>query len=383
MIKMNSSFSKTKIKYLCTSLSIPLDKESLEENGKYPVYGASGIIGMMSYYQRNTPYLGIIKDGAGVGRIGKYPAFTSLLGTLSYILPNDGIDIDWLMYAIKSLNLNQSLDKTTIPHIYFSDYGNKKINVCSLILQKKIATFLNSKCSQIDSLIADITKEIELLKEYRKSVIYEAVTKGLDPNVEMKDSGIKWIGNIPKDWNISKFKYAHSGLNVGEPIDKKYWSNDSSDSVFYTAGLYPIMSSYNNFPLLKKTTLQDLLMARNGTPYVYLPNAEALYTDHIIRAKIKKAWDRRYLFYCFQQSIETEVVDTVSITTWSASIWNNQFIPAPNIEMQILISNFLDSKCSEIDSVISEKEQQIDKLNEYRKSLIYEYVTGKKEVPTV
>ena len=83
MIKMNSSFSKTKIKYLCTSLSIPLDKESLEENGKYPVYGASGIIGMMSYYQRNTPYLGIIKDGAGVGRIGKYPAFTSLLGTLS------------------------------------------------------------------------------------------------------------------------------------------------------------------------------------------------------------------------------------------------------------------------------------------------------------
>lgn len=192
---------------------------------------------------------------------------------------------------------------------------------------------------------------------------------------EMKDSGIEWIGEFPKHWEISKFKYAHFGLNVGESIDKEYWSDDDSDSIFYTAGLYPIRSSYNKFPHVKKTTLQDLLMSRNGTPYVYLPNEGALYTDHIIRAKIKDDWERRYLSYCLQRSIEAEVVDTVSIATWSASIWNNQFIPAPNIDTQIQISDFLDSKCAEIDSITADIQKEIELLQEYRKSVISEAVT--------
>lgn len=390
MIKMNSSFSKTKIKYLCTSLSIPLDKESLEENGKYPVYGASGIIGMMSHYHRNTPYLGIIKDVAGVGRIGKYPAFTSLLGTLSYILPNDGIDIDWLMYAIKSLNLNQSLDKTTIPHIYFSDYGNKKINVCNLILQQKIATFLNSKCSQIDSLIADITKEIELLKEYRKSIIYEAVTKGLNPNVTMKNSGIEWICKIPAHWDVHRVSNYFSerkttnifcnednllSLSYGRVIRKGINSN---------GGLLP--ESFRTYNIVEpldiiirptdlqndKKSLRTGLVTEHGiitSAYICLiprSNVDSKYFHYLLHT-----YDIEKVFYNMGNGVRQGL---------NYSEFARLLVIAPPYSEQNSIVTYLDSKCSEIDAVISKKEQQIDKLTEYKKSLIYEYVTGKKEV---
>ena len=248
--------------------------------------------------------------------------------------------------------------------------------------QQRIASFLDAKCAEIDALAADIQKEIEKLQEYRKSVITEAVTKGLDPNVEMKDSGIEWIGDIPRHWTTIKLKNTHDGMNVGESIDKEYWEESDGDIVFYTAGLNPITTTYRHFPPEKYTRDNDLLLARNGTPYVYLPIENSVYTDHIIRVKIKDGYSKKYIMYCLQRSINAEIVDTVSIATWSSSIWNRQCFPLPSYEEQIVIASYLDSKCSEIDSLISDKQKQLETLAEYRKSLIYEYVTGKKEVPT-
>ena len=247
--------------------------------------------------------------------------------------------------------------------------------------QQRIASFLDSKCAEIDALTADIQKEIETLQEYRKSVITEAVTKGLDPNVEMKDSGIEWIGDIPRHWTTIKLKNTHDGMNVGESIDKEYWEESDGDIVFYTAGLNPITTTYRHFPPEKYTRDNDLLLARNGTPYVYLPIENSVYTDHIIRVKIKDGYSKKYIMYCLERSINAEIVDTVSIATWSSSIWNRQCFPLPSYEEQKVIASFLDSKCSEIDSIIADKQKQLETLAEYRKSLIYEYVTGKKEVP--
>lgn len=85
---------------------------------------------------------------------------------------------------------------------------------------------------------------------------------------EMKNSGVEWIGKIPKEWSIVKFKYLHNGLNTGEAIDKEYWESDAGLNAFYTAGLTPIRTGYSNFPTWKETRENDLLLARNGTPYV-------------------------------------------------------------------------------------------------------------------
>lgn len=192
---------------------------------------------------------------------------------------------------------------------------------------------------------------------------------------EMKNSGIEWIGAIPNEWDDIRFKYLHRGLNTGEAIDKDFWSNEKNNTVFYTAGLLPINTTYQDFPEWKFTTNNDLLLARNGTPYVYFPVANACYTDHIIRAKIKNNVCRKFVQYALQQSISAVVVNQVSIATWSASLWNEQTIPWPSVEEQEKIALFLDLKCFEIDAVIEKTKATIEEYKKLKQSVITEAVT--------
>lgn len=257
---------------------------------------------------------------------------------------------------------------------------NYEIPILSLEEQQRIVETLDRKISQIDKLISNQEKQIEKLNEYKNSVITKVVTKGMNKHITMKDSKIKWIGIIPNHWNLIRFKFLNKSSNTGEAIDKTYWSNNQKDLVFYTAGLKPIYSCYSLFPEEKYVKKNDLLLSRNGTPYVYIPSENSIYTDHIIRVQLNDKMHREYIAYALQQSILNVAVDSVSLPTWSISLWNEQTIPNPPKEEQIEIVKYLDNKCSEIDSLIKIKNQKIEKLQEYKKSLIYEYVTGKKQV---
>lgn len=264
---------------------------------------------------------------------------------------------------------------------YSSEFKSIKVPLPTKSEQEKIAQFLDQKCSEIDSIIEESKKSIEEYKAWKQSVIFEAVTGKLkNENGKMKDSGIEWIGEIPEGWETVKFKYLHNGSNVGESIDKDFCTDNVEDTVFYTAGLEPIHTKYADFPNWKYTKENDLLLARNGTPYVYLPLDNAIYSDHIIRVSIKENFSKKYISFAIQQSIKNVVVDTVSITTWSASLWNNQFIPLPPLSEQESIVKMLDEKCTQIDSLIEEKQSLIEDLTEYKKSLVFEVVTGKRRV---
>ena len=192
---------------------------------------------------------------------------------------------------------------------------------------------------------------------------------------EMKDSGVAWIGAIPQDWGIVKFKYLHRGLNTGEAIDKEYWENDDAPTVFYTAGLTPIKTSYSSFPIWKETGENDLLLARNGTPYVYLPVSNAYYTDHIIRAAMSGRINRKFVYYCLQQSIASVTVDSVSIPTWSATLWNNQILPCPSTSEQERITTFLDAECAKIDTVLEKTRASIEEYKKLKQAVITQAVT--------
>ena len=192
---------------------------------------------------------------------------------------------------------------------------------------------------------------------------------------EMKDSGIAWIGKIPKEWGIVKFKYLHNGLNTGEAIDKEYWESDAGLNAFYTAGLTPTRTGYSNFPTWKETGENDLLLARNGTPYVYLPVSKAYYTDHIIRAAMSSLVNRRFIRYCLQQSIASIAVDSVSIPTWSATLWNNQILTWPSVIEQERIAAFLDAECAEIDAVLEKTRASIEEYKKLKQAVITQAVT--------
>ncbi len=271
----------------------------------------------------------------------------------------------------------------------------KKILIPSPSLQEQqlIASFLDSKCSNIDSLVADITKEIELLKEYRNSVIYEAVTKGLDPNVEMKDSGIEWIGKIPAHWKIHRVsnyfnerKHLNTfckevnllSLSYGKIIRKDINSN---------GGLLPeSFRTYNIVEpldiIIRPTDLQnDKKSLRTG-----LATEHGIITSAYIALCPKQNVDSRFFHYL----LHTYDIEKVFYNMGNGvrqGLNYSEFarllvIEPPYHEQQDIVYS-IDAKCSQIDSLITDKQQQIDKLTEYKKSIIYEYVTGKKEVPAV
>ncbi len=175
---MCDSKEYTKLKYIASSFSKTLSLTFLNEDYEYLVYGAGGLLNMKSrFYECSVPYIGIVKDGAGIGNCYVCEKQTSLLGTMAYIVPNKDTDLKFLFYTLIGLNLSQQTgDNTTIPHIYFSDYGNSSVLNLPLVEQKKIADFLDDKCAQIDEIVSDTKKQIEVLKEYKQSLIYEYVT---------------------------------------------------------------------------------------------------------------------------------------------------------------------------------------------------------------
>lgn len=192
---------------------------------------------------------------------------------------------------------------------------------------------------------------------------------------EMKDSGVEWIGKMPKDWDIVRFKRMHRGSNVGLSLDKDYWSTNEEDTIFYTAGFKSIHTSCKDIVPEMLTKENDLLLARNGTPYVYFPCVGAIYTDHIIRVGIENGYNKAFVRYCLQQSIANEVVDTVSIATWSVPIWNRQCLPHPPLPEQTAIATYLDEKCATIDAIIAEAKASIEEYKSWKASVIFETVT--------
>ena len=286
----------------------------------------------------------------------------------------------------------------------------KKILIPSPSLQEQqlIASFLDSKCSNIDSLVADITKEIELLKEYRKSVIYEAVTKGLVPNVEMKDCGIEWIGEIPEDWKLKPIKYIKEN-SPNSFVDGPFGSNLKSVHFVGDGDVYVIESGLissgkfihkemktitnEHFTTISRSECKqgDIIIAKIGANYGMAAELPFLDKKSVVSGNsLKLTLDNskmKNLLLILQMELAKKlggfigIVNETAQPALSLGILNNFKILCPPKEEQEKIINFLNTKCFEIESLITDKQHQIDKLTNYKKSIIYEYVTGKKEVP--
>ncbi len=279
---------------------------------------------------------------------------------------------------------------------------NLRIIIPSVLEQQAIADYLDAKCADIDSLTADIQKQINILKEYKKSVITQAVTKGLDPDVEMKDSGIEWIGMIPSKWNIGKIKSYVDKVGSGK--------TPKGDNTLYTKGKILFLRSQNvyntgiilddpptvitdaidkelsNTRVITDDVLLNITGGSIGRCCIYNLEKKANVNQHVSIIRMKK--DKMlsgYMHYFWISDLGQTAINLYQTggnrEGMSASAIKNTPIPFMPIWEQQAIIDFLDSKCADIDAIISGKQKQLDVLKEYKKSLIYEYVTGKKEVP--
>lgn len=171
-----------KLKYVCSSSGSNLTlKEIYEEQDKkeYLVFGASGIVGSLGTYQQEKECIGIVKDGAGVGRVFLLPKYSSILATLNYLHHCDSfLNINFFYYLLNTINFMDFVQNSTIPHIYFKDYSELFIALPPLEEQKKIAKYLDEKCEKIDKAIDNIERLIKLMQEYKTSLI-DTITKGM------------------------------------------------------------------------------------------------------------------------------------------------------------------------------------------------------------
>ena len=307
----------------------------------------------------------------------------------------------WLFFLKNYGIVDLICNKATIAHFTKEKFGELPICIMSIDEQVAIADFLDKECAQIDSIAADLEKQIALLQQYKKSLITETVTKGLDKSVPMKDSGVEWTSKIPCHWEIKRFKYLCEYITDGshfspETTDEGYPYITAADvkgvGLDYDAAK---KISQQDFISLRKAGCQprkgDVLLVKDGatTGRIGMVTSEkpcvVLSSVAILRAPDNM--DARYLHYLMesdfvQAQIQASMAGSAMPRTVLSKIINYWGITCPK-EEQKEICDFLDRKCGYIETVIETKQVQQSTIQQHKKSLIYEYVTGKKRVKEV
>lgn len=284
---------------------------------------------------------------------------------------------------------------------YSSEFKRIHVPFPPLEEQQQIADYLDTQCSEIDATAEDIQKEISLLEDYKKSVITEAVTKGLNPDAEMKDSGIEWIGDINQKASLCRLKFfsymkgriGWQGLKSEDFIDNGPYCVTGTDFINGKINwdtCYHVSEERYKMDSNIQLKIGDLLVTKDGTigklaKVTELPEKACLNSHLLIIRPLNERFTNEYLYYVISSDVFVRYYKYSSTGSTMESLsqekLGNFIFPVYDLLSQQQIVDYLDSKCSEIDAIIADKKRQLDILAEYKKSFIYEYVTGKKEVP--
>lgn len=352
--------------------------------------------------QINDIYM--IKSGATTGKVAIVDTdrkFT-IWSPLAVFRSNEQMVIaKYMFYYLQSSGFQKQVELSwsfgTQQNIGMRALERLNITIPPIAEQKKIADFLDEKCGEIDSIRSDIQKQIDILNDYKKSVITEAVTKGLNPKTKLKDSGIEWIGKIPEGWNVKKLKYLCSTITDGSHFSpettlegKPYItvSDVYNDKIHYEEAA---KISEEDFFILERNGCRPpkgaVLLSKDGTvgrtaivfdnSYVVLSSLGILVPNlNVINSSyLKYLLDSPNLQEQMKLAMAGSALRRITISKISRFIGI-----VPPLSEQKAIADYLDEKCSEIDATIADKQKQLETLDEYKKSLIFEYVTGKKEV---
>lgn len=381
-----------------------------EKEGDYPFYKNSDINKLSIYINKSNNY--ISKNTATINKFTVIPSKSILIGKIGEALKRNHrkinlsecmIDNNMMALVPKENELFSYYLLTTIDMFWFDNNGtipslnsnklrNFKIPYVNKTLQKNIVEILNKKTQKIDKLISSTQQSIKELKKYKQSLITEAVTKGLDPNVEMKDSGIEWVGKIPKHWSVRKISnYFSQVKDKNDELEEENLLSLSYGSIIRrninsTDGLLP--ANFKNYNIvesgdivLRMTDLQnDKVSLRTGfvTEKGIITSAYiTIRTDHknVIFPKYIRLFLHSFDIYKGFYGMGSGVRQNVTYN----DIKKIEVI-VPSINEQQRIVSYLDEKSASIDKLIEDKTKVIEELEDYKKSLIYEYVTGKKEV---
>ena len=370
-----------KLKYYATVTSGEiLSKDEYVFSGDIPVIGSNGKIG--TTYKSNN-HSEVITTGR-VGTIGTAQIVQDAWITdNALIIKSHSISRPFLTYVIPNFDFKFMLSGTAQPLITATKLKNQYIPVPSSDVQDKLVQYLNTQIFNLSHLISQVCSSIELYKKFKQAVITQAVTKGVRGEREMKDSGVEWIGEINHRFSLIKLKYICSILDqYRKPIsaDKRSQSGSILYDYYGASGAIDKIDDY---------TIDDhvMLIGEDGAnlrmrnlPLMYEVNGKAWINNHAHILKPTERVDFYYLFYSLEGLDINPYITGSAQPKLSQEKLQNIWVPLPDFEEQQEIATYIRSKCAEIDGVIAKKELLVKELESYKKSLIYEVVTGKREV---
>ncbi|MCI9570908.1 MAG: restriction endonuclease subunit S [Lachnospiraceae bacterium] len=330
------------------------------------------------------------KRSLRTGLVKEHGIITSAYIDLCPIKHVDSRYFHYLLHAYDVMKVFYNMGNGVRQGLNYSEFSKLMVFEPSYAEQVSIADFLDAKCAEIDALTADIQMQIDTLEQYKRSVITEAVTKGLNPDAETKNSGIEWIGEIPSTWNIIRGKYLLEYLQ--KPVKE-----DDGVITCFRDGEVTLRSNRreDGFTMSDKEIgyqgidADDLVVhgmdGFAGAIGISDSRGKASPVLNVMDTKQNK----RYIMYYLRSMAYSDVFVALAtgIRVRSCDLrWNKLAdlpYPVPSIEEQTAIVEYIDTTLEKTDVVISKKKAQLETLDEYKKSLIYEYVTGKKEVPSI
>lgn len=365
----------------------------LEDSG-YPVYSSqtknNGCLGYIRTYDFDRSQLTWTTDGANAGTVflreGKHNC-TNVCGTL--MPKNENNNLRYMKYALEYIAIFHKRADTNGYKIMNNEMAEIKITLPPRFVQDIIADFLDEKVGEIDFVIARTKETIEDYKKYKQAIITDAVTKGLNPDVEIKDSGIEWIGSIPEHWKVKKIKYilCESGERTKTGLEEPL-------SMSQKRGLIPtkemdvipnVASSFDNCKIVHKNDLVfNKLKAHLGV--FAKSDYDGLVSPDYAVYQPKAGDNMLFVQYLFKtpQCISQFIKYSRGVAQGLTRLYTEEFfsisVAIPTRQEQDIIAQYIFNKCSKIDKLIAKKEELLADLEDYKKSLIYEYVTGKKEV---
>lgn len=385
---------------------IPIDA-SLRVEGPYPYWGAGNITDYVDDYIFNEELVLLGEDGAPF--FDEYRPVAFLVNEpiwvnnhIHVLKGNKNILNKFLTYFLNIVQYDVYINGSIINKLTQGNMNNINIAIPSIEEQRLITTFLDDKVGKTEKILKYLNSQIDILNKYKKSLITETVTKGLNTNAEMKNSGIEWIGDIPKNWKLVRT------LNMlAMPItDGPHTTPDlfNEGIPFVSAEAVSCGNGRINFNHIRGYISEefykeccrkyipqkdDIYMIKSGatTGKVAIVDTKKIFTIWsplaVFRCNKEKML-HKFMFYCLQADSYQKQVEN----GWTYGTQQNIGMRTlehlklcqPPIKEQEVIVKFLDKKCKEIDDLISKKQAQIEKMEKYKKSLIYEYVTGKKRV---
>ncbi len=393
-------FEVIKLKYLCDILDqyrspITADQRNQDADVLYDYYGASGAIDKIDGYTIDDHVMLIGEDGANL-RMRNLPLMYEVNGKAwinnhAHILkPKSEADFYYLFYALEALDLNTYITGSAQPKLSQESLKNIWIPIPQYDTQKKISSVIRKKCLDIDTLIEQTRASIKEYNKLKQAVITQAVTKGIRPNCPMKDSGIEWIEQIPEEWTELRGKWLFH-----ETDERSKDGNEELLTVSHITGITPRSQKNVNMFMAESLVGYKICHVNDlaaNTMWMWQGAIGVSKYHGVISPsyntyrQTNNHYHSAYLDYLLriQPLVDTYNANSTGITASRLRLYPDQFLsilfPVPPMEEQIEISNYLDEKIGEIKRLSDKKEKYLSELESMKKSLLFEYITGKRDI---